>query len=260
MNFVNEYGGLISIAIAIFLAIFLYKKIRVIPYGYYLKTIITAFWNLLKEILNFRNKIGFKQTLVNFYNDLPEINKSPFYKNITILYFGCLTISLLDYLTSKSVFEFIDFFIIDPIENLMVVVFFIGVALLFRMLGLHKKDGFINSALANMNNQSSQKIKRNKIVYRKKSNVIKREQPIEQPQVNVEPEQKQEQPKNPKTVTDSAERKACFNCTFWTGERNFRGANHITYLDEEAKCSPKGGRPHANMPPRGTCNKFLKLG
>ena len=81
MNFVNEYGGLISIAIAIFLAIFLYKKIRVIPYGYYLKTIITAFWNsLTKFISNFRNKIGFKQTLVNFYNDLPEINKSHFTK------------------------------------------------------------------------------------------------------------------------------------------------------------------------------------
>ena len=80
MNFIYEYSGLISIGIAIFLAIFLYKKIRVISYGYYFKTTIVTFWNLLKETMNFRNKIGFKQTLINFYNDLLKLIKYPFIK------------------------------------------------------------------------------------------------------------------------------------------------------------------------------------
>ena len=262
MNFIYEYSGLISIGIAIFLAIFLYKKIRVISYGYYFKTTIIAFWNLLKEIMNFRNKIGFKQTLINFYNDLPEIDKVPFYKNVGILYFGCLTISLFNYLASNSSFNFIDFFIVDPVENLFVVVFFICAALFFKMLGLHKKDGFINTTLSNMNNKTSQKIKQNKSAPSPKRKVVQKSQPIEQTQVKIEPKLKEEKQLNPKTYTDSTERKACYNCSFWTGQRNFHGAagNFIKYLNEEAKCSPNGGRPNVNMSPRATCNKFIKLG
>ncbi len=71
-------------------------------------------------------------------------------------------------------------------------------------------------------------------------------------------------PKEPENnfKTDSSERKYCFACALWTGQRSFKGAagNFIDYLDAPAKCSPNGGRPNTNMSPRATCNSFTKLG
>ena len=69
-------------------------------------------------------------------------------------------------------------------------------------------------------------------------------------------------PENKNFKTDSSQRKYCFACALWTGQRSFKGAagNFIEYLDTPAKCSPNGGRPNTNMSPRATCNSFSKLG
>ena len=62
--------------------------------------------------------------------------------------------------------------------------------------------------------------------------------------------------------TDSTQRKYCYNCAFWTGQRSFKDVtgNLIEYNDTPAKCAPNGGMPNANMSPRATCAKFSKLG
>ena len=62
--------------------------------------------------------------------------------------------------------------------------------------------------------------------------------------------------------TDSTQRRCCYNCAFWMGQRSFKGAagNFIEYNDTPAKCAPNGGMPNANMSPRATCGKFSRLG
>ena len=153
MNFLSEYGGLISILLAIALAVLFYKKVAAIHYVYYIKANLFAVWNLLKGILKARDSAGLKNALLAFVNDLPYVDKIQLLKNIAYLYLGCLSISLVSFANSKYDFNFVFTFITDPLENLMVVVFFVAAGLFLKMLGLHKKDGFINTVLDTMNNQ-----------------------------------------------------------------------------------------------------------
>lgn len=62
----------------------------------------------------------------------------------------------------------------------------------------------------------------------------------------------------PKRKKDSTTRNACYNCRYWTGNRELLGAagNFIEYEDVDAKCAPGGGRQHVKMSPRATCNSF----
>ena len=263
MNFLSEYGSLINFAIAIFLAIFLYKKIKAIHYAYYIKTTIVAVWNLLRTSLNFRNRIGYKQVMLNLYDDLPGIDKVVFFKNIVYFYLGCLAISLLDLLRLGYKFDFVDFFISDPIEYLLGITLLIAAALFFKMLGLHKKDGFINTAVGNMNNQVAKKNTARKTTsFRTKSDAPKPSQPTKKTQAEKAPVPEQQIPQKLDMRTDSAERKTCYNCVYWTGQRSFKAGyrSHIEYLNEEARCAPNGPRLGAKMSPRATCNGFVKLG
>ena len=256
------YGDLISILLAIGLAVFFYKKVAAIHYVYYIKATLFAAWNLLKGIVKTRDSAGLKNILLAFVNDLPHVDKIQFIKNIAYLYIGCLSISLISFANSNYDFDFVFTFITDPLENLMVVVFFAAVGLFLKMLGIHKKDGFINTALATMNNQVSKNSGRNSSssVRRKKPVKPNITQPKPQPRAEVSP--KQPEPSEPDMRTDSTQRKTCYNCVYWTGQRSFHGAagNFIKYLNEEANCAPNGGRPNVKMSPRATCNKFVKLG
>ena len=263
MNLLSEYGSLINFAIAIFLAIFLYKKIRAIHYAYYIKTTTVSAWNFLRASLNFRDRIGYKQILRNLYEDLPDIDRGVFFKNIAYFYLGCLVISLIDLLRLGYEFDSVDFFISDPLDYLLGITLLIAGALFFKMLGLHKKDGFINTAVGNLNNQVSKKNTARKTTsFRTKSDAPKPSQPAKKTQAEKVPVPEPQIPRELDMRTDSTERKACYNCAFWTGQRSFKGAagNFIEYLNEEAKCAPNGGRPNTNMSPRATCNKFVKLG
>jgi hypothetical protein len=262
MNFLSEYGDLISILLAIVLAVFFYKKVAAIHYVYYSKETLFAIWNLVKGIVKTRDSASLKNALVAFVNDLPYVDKSSLVKNIAYLYAGCLSISLISFANSKYDFDLVFTFITDPLENLMVVVFFAAAGLFLKMLGLHKKDGFINTAIATMNNQVSQNSGRNSSarVRRKKTVKPNLTQPQPQPKADVIPGQTK--PSEPDMREDSTQRKACYNCVYWSGQRSFRGAagNFIKYLNEEANCAPNGGRPNVKMSPRATCNKFVKLG
>lgn len=263
MNFLSEYGSLINFVIAIFLAFFLYRKIKAIHYAYYIKTTIISLWNLLRASLNFRNRIGYKQILLNLYEDLPDIDKTEFFKTTAFFYLGCLVISLIDLLRLGYDFNFVDFFISDPLDYLLGITLLIGAALFFKMLGLHKKDGFINTAVGNLNNQVSKNNKaRRTTSYRTKNDAPKPRQPAKKTQAEKAPTPERQMPPKLDMRTDSTARKTCYNCAFWTGQRSFKGAagNFIEYLNEDAKCSPNGGRPNAKMSPKGTCNKFVKLG
>lgn len=64
----------------------------------------------------------------------------------------------------------------------------------------------------------------------------------------------------PKMKRDSTARNCCYNCQYWTGNRQLLSAagNFIEYEDVSAKCAPGGGRQNANMNPRATCNKFSR--
>lgn len=262
MNFLSEYGGLISILLAIALAVFFYKKVAAIHYVYYIKATLFAVWNLLRGVLKARDTAGLKNALLAFVNDLPYVDKIQLLKNIAYLYLGCLSISLISFANSTYDFDFVFTFITDPLENLLVVVFFAAAVLFLKMLGLHKKDGFINTALATMNNQVSQNSSRNSGAKVRRKKIVKPNLTQPPPQPKVEVTQKQPQPTEPDMREDSTQRKACYNCAYWTGQRSFRGAagNFIKYLNEEANCAPNGGRPNVKMSPRATCNKFVKLG
>jgi len=64
----------------------------------------------------------------------------------------------------------------------------------------------------------------------------------------------------PRTTKDSTARSACYNCRYWTGNRQLLSAagNFIEYEDASAKCAPGGGRQHTKVSPRATCNSFEK--
>jgi hypothetical protein len=64
----------------------------------------------------------------------------------------------------------------------------------------------------------------------------------------------------PKTKKESTARPACYNCRYWTGNRQLLSAagNFIEYEDVDAKCAPGGGRQHTKVSPRATCNSFEK--
>jgi hypothetical protein len=63
-----------------------------------------------------------------------------------------------------------------------------------------------------------------------------------------------------KKYTDSTKRACCFNCQYWMGNRQLASTagNFIEYEDSPAKCAPGGGRQHANVSPRATCNSFTR--
>ena len=209
--------------------------------------------------------------MLNLYDDLPGIDKVVFFKNIVYFYLGCLAISLLDLLRLGYKFDFVDFFISDPIEYLLGITLLIAAALFFKMLGLHKKDGFINTAVGTMNNQVAKKNTARKTTsFRTKSDAPKPSQPTKKTQAEKAPVPEQQIPQKPEQQipqkldmrTDSAERKTCYNCVYWTGQRSFKAGyrSHIEYLNEEARCAPNGPRLGAKMSPRATCNGFVKLG
>lgn len=64
----------------------------------------------------------------------------------------------------------------------------------------------------------------------------------------------------PKRKKDSTSRPACYNCRYWTGNRQLLSAagKFIEYEDVDAKCAPGGGRQHTKVSPRATCNSFEK--
>ena len=73
MNFLSEYGDLISILLAIVLAVFFYKKVAAIHYVYYSKETLFAIWNLVKGIVKTRDIASLKNALEAFVNDLPYV-------------------------------------------------------------------------------------------------------------------------------------------------------------------------------------------
>ena len=76
---------------------------------------------------------------------------------------------------------------------------------------------------------------------------------------NISQEEQPMTNSSPKKITDSTKRKACYNCRYWTGNRQPKGAagEFIEYENISAQCAPGGGRQHTKVDPKATCNSFL---
>ena len=77
---------------------------------------------------------------------------------------------------------------------------------------------------------------------------------------NIKQESKAKTTPNQNTVKkkkDSTKRSHCYNCRYWTGNRQLLGGgNFIEYEDIASKCAPGGGRQHVKVEPRATCRSF----
>jgi len=92
--------------------------------------------------------------------------------------------------------------------------------------------------------------------------LFKRKEKVKSETVKDEDSSQKEQPmtnSSPKKITDSTKRKNCYNCRYWTGSRQLKGAagQFIEYENIPAKCAPGGGRQHTKVDPKARCNSFL---
>ena len=263
MNILNEYGQFINLAILIGLAVFLFRKIKAIDYNYYLSTFIGSFWAFLLQTIKFKNGIPFKQKAKEFFLNLPHINKKILGKNLFIYYVGCIIVGLIDLLTDKMKFSFYEFFIGSPIVYFFITIFLIFIYFIMKFIiavsksakNYRERTGQ-KSFFEMVNEKSKYGRKQPSTPFRKSSTQV-REKTVYNETKDSQSYSKQNVSnknieKEPNMKSDSTQRKMCAMCTFWTGQRAFKGAggNFFEYEDVSAKCSPNGGRPNTMMSPR----------
>ena len=263
MNILNEYGQFINLAILIGLAVFLFRKIKAIDYNYYLSTFIGSFWAFLLQTIKFKNGIPFKQKAKEFFLNLPHINKKILGKNLLIYYVGCIIVGLIDLLTDKMKFSFYEFFIESPIAYFFITIFLIFIYFIMKFIiavsksakNYQERTGQ-KSFFEMVNEKSKYGRKQPSAPFRKSSTSVKEKSVYNQTKETQSYSKQNVSNKNiekePNMKSDSTQRKMCAMCTFWTGQRAFKGAggNFFEYEDVSAKCSPNGGRPNTMMSPR----------
>ena len=217
--------------------------------------------------MKIKNRISNKDKFKNFYYDLPNLDIKVFAINFLILYSGCCTISLVDILAGKSNFNFKEFFIDDPITYIFLffflIIFYFFLKFLIDIVNSVKSSrGQGESFFDKLNTQFKSNLKAGKAPssYRtpkKEASTIDNSSSYSEPKKE---KVKEETIMQPKMKQESTARAICANCAFWSGQAYLKSAagNFIEYADSKAACMPNGGRPHIEMLPLATCNKFSK--